>query len=116
MHYTTARYRVLDLPVVVANKFIYCLADPKLALGACYQLLVVTNNLNSARLFGLVGMTTSYGNAMIPLCGNATSRVNTMSRLIAMPHFVSWKYTFSREIWALTCKILCATTRVKMKL
>ena len=41
-------HRVLGLAVVFANKFIYCLADSKLALVACSQLLVVTNNLNPA--------------------------------------------------------------------
>ena len=35
--------------------------------------------------------------AMIPLHGNATSRVNTMSHLVAISHFVSWKYRFPWE-------------------
>ena len=39
---------IIGLPVVLANKFIYCLADAKLALVACSQLLVVTNKLNPA--------------------------------------------------------------------
>ena len=41
-------YCVLGLPIVFANKFLYSLADPKSALASCSQLLVVTNNLNSA--------------------------------------------------------------------
>ena len=39
---------IIGLPVVLANKFIYCLADAKLAFVACSQLLVVTNKLNPA--------------------------------------------------------------------
>ena len=46
MHDTTTAIRVLGLPVVFANELIYCLADPKSALVACSQLLVVTKNSN----------------------------------------------------------------------
>ena len=38
---------IIGLPVVFANKFIYC-SDSKSALVACSQLLVVINNLNPA--------------------------------------------------------------------
>ena len=46
---------IIGLPVVLANKFIYCLADAKLALVACSQLLVVTNykQIESCQLFSL---------------------------------------------------------------
>ena len=39
---------MLGLPIVFANKVIYCLADSISAPVACSQLLVVTNNLNPA--------------------------------------------------------------------